>query len=57
MTDFQKLTLNECVALTALYAPETEWIAIDTTDVQQLDIDDPTFLTDKEAMDKVLGTN
>ena len=57
MTDFQKLTLNECVALTALYAPETEWIAIDTTDVQQLDIDDPTFLTDKEAMDKVLGIN
>ena len=50
MTDFPKLTFKECKALTELYADETEWIAIDTNEIQQLDIDDPSWEFDSEAV-------
>ena len=57
MTDFLKLTFNECKALTELYADETEWIAIDTNEVQQLDIDDPSWEYDSEAVQLLIVEN
>lgn len=57
MTDFPKLTFKECKALTELYADETEWIAIDTNEIQQLDIDDPSWEFDSEAVQLLIGEN
>ena len=42
ITDFKKHSLKECQAFMENYGDETEWIGIDTSIIQQLDIDDVT---------------
>jgi hypothetical protein len=57
MTDFAKTSFTECKALTEIYADETDWIAIDTTDIHQLDIDDPKWEYDLEATALLIDEN
>ena len=42
ITDFKKMSLKQCQTYMGLYGHETEWIGIDTTVIQQMDIDDLT---------------
>jgi len=48
MNDFNKKSYKECAGLTSCYLEETEYIAIDTSTIHQLDIDDPKWWNDKE---------
>ena len=50
--DFKTHSLETCQALTAFYLDETEWIALDTTEVHQLDIDDCAWWQDRARLDE-----
>jgi phage/plasmid-associated DNA primase len=52
MTDFNEYTFNQCKTLTELYLEETDWIAIDTNTVHQVDIDDPAWWEDAAREDQ-----
>ena len=52
MTDFGKLSLEQCRGFTQFYDDETIYIAIDTTTIHQLDIDDPAWWEDQAREDK-----
>ena len=49
--DFKRYSLERCRHLTKKYAAETKYIGIDTTDIQQLDIDDPAWEHSDEAQE------
>ena len=51
MTDFDKLSLKQCIGFTQFYDDETNYIAIDTTTIHQLDIDDPAWWEDEARQD------
>ena len=42
ITDFKKFSFKQCQTYMGLYGNETEWVGIDTTVIQQMDIDDLT---------------
>ena len=52
MTDFKQYSLKQCKALTEFYLAETDWIALDTTTVHQVDVDDTAWWEDSDRKDE-----
>lgn len=52
INDFKRYTLNECNNFMRLYLQETDYIGIDTSNINQLDIDDKNWLNNTELVEK-----